>query len=72
MSNDGIEWPLMHFQAMTCFPEAQAKAHAELDEVIGSENPPEWSDWSRLPYVRSCVKETWRCNTPDCKSKCSY
>lgn len=48
---------------MACYPDAQTKAQKELDEVIGTERLPEWSDWDKLPYVRSCLKEALRCMT---------
>jgi cytochrome P450 len=47
-------------QAMLLFPDAQRKAHAELDRVVGSERMPTMEDEASLPYIRSCVKETLR------------
>jgi cytochrome P450 len=47
-------------QAMLLFPDAQRKAHAELDRVIGSDRMPTMEDEDSLPYIRSCVKETLR------------
>jgi cytochrome P450 len=46
---------------MLLFPEIQKEAHRELDKVIGADRLPEWSDIDKLPYIRSCVKETLRC-----------
>jgi len=46
-------------QAMVLFPEAQKKAQAELDRVVG-ERLPTIEDVENLPYIRGCVKETLR------------
>ncbi|KAJ8457352.1 hypothetical protein ONZ51_g11586 [Trametes cubensis] len=39
------------FLAMALFPEAQKKAQAELDAVVGSHRLPDFSDEPALPYV---------------------
>lgn len=46
--------------AMALFPEAQKKAQAELDRVVGPHRLPEFDDFVNLPYVRAVVKETIR------------
>ncbi|KAI0154793.1 cytochrome P450 [Xylariaceae sp. FL1272] len=46
--------------AMLLFPEVQAKAQKELDEVIGSRRMPDLDDEFSLPYIRACVKESFR------------
>ncbi|KAF8157210.1 cytochrome P450 [Crassisporium funariophilum] len=53
------------FLAMACFPDAQARAQAELDRVIGSRLP-EFHDEPDLPYVSALVKEVlrWQPATP--------
>ncbi|KAF5325396.1 hypothetical protein D9619_009676 [Psilocybe cf. subviscida] len=48
------------FLAMAKYPEAQRKAQAELDAVIGSHRLPEFSDRLSLPYINALVKETMR------------
>ena len=48
------------FLAMAQFPEAQKKAQAELDAVVGSHRLPDFSDESALPYVCALVKECLR------------
>nr|VWO94991.1 N/A [Ganoderma boninense] len=48
------------FLAMACFPEAQRKAQAEIDAVLGSERLPSVADKDRLPYVRALVLEVLR------------
>ncbi|KAH7319574.1 putative O-methylsterigmatocystin oxidoreductase [Stachybotrys elegans] len=54
---------LILFLAAT--PDAQAKAHEELDRVVGSERAPRVADMPDLPYVRACVKEILRlCPVP--------
>ncbi|KAF2719983.1 putative cytochrome P450 [Polychaeton citri CBS 116435] len=53
-------------QAMVVYPEVQRKARAQIDAVVGGDRSPTWSDYSSLPYVAQCVKETmrWRPVTP--------
>ncbi|KAF8273313.1 cytochrome P450 [Lactarius quietus] len=46
--------------AMLAYPEVQARAHAELDEVVGRARPPTFADVPSLPYIRAMVKETLR------------
>jgi len=50
------------FLALTLFPEAQKKARAEIDAVIGSDRLPNFSDRDSLPYVEALVKEILRWN----------
>ena len=38
-------------------PDAQAKAHKEIDAVIGSDRLPESNDFEQLPYVQAIIKE---------------
>ena len=45
---------------MTMFPEAQQKAQAELDNVIGADRHPTFEDRVSLPYVNAVLKETLR------------
>ncbi|GAB7348630.1 hypothetical protein MBLNU459_g7004t1 [Dothideomycetes sp. NU459] len=47
-------------QAMLLFPAVQAKAHAELDRVVGAARLPTMEDEPHLQYIRSIVKETLR------------
>lgn len=51
---------------MAKYPEAQRKAQAELDAVIGPHRLPELSDRSSLPYANALVKEImrWQSVTP--------
>ncbi|KAI0260135.1 cytochrome P450 [Gloeopeniophorella convolvens] len=51
---------------MIAHPDVQARAHAELDEVVGRARPPTFADLPSLPYVRAIVKETlrWRLVMP--------
>ncbi|KAH9053934.1 cytochrome P450 [Lactarius vividus] len=46
--------------AMLAYPNVQARAHAELDEVVGRGRPPTFADVPFLPYIRAMVKETVR------------
>jgi cytochrome P450 len=43
-------------------PEVQARAHAELDSVIGRDAWPSAEDNQRLPYIQAIIKEV-RCET---------
>ena len=42
------------------YPEIQAKAQAQLDEVVGEGRLPEFSDIAKLPYIQAIVKELFR------------
>jgi cytochrome P450 len=48
---------------MSLYPDVQAKAHAELDRIIGSSRLPTFSDRENLPYIDAIVKETVRWHT---------
>lgn len=50
------------FLAMTLFPEAQKKAQAEIDAVVGSDRLPTFTDRDSLPYVEALAKEVVRWN----------
>lgn len=42
------------------YPEAQAKAYAEVRRVVGENRMPTFADERDLPYIRACVKEVLR------------
>ena len=46
--------------AMLAYPEAQARAHAELDAIVGRARPPTFADRPHLPYICAMVKELLR------------
>jgi cytochrome P450 len=46
--------------AMMAYPETQARAQAELDEVVGRSRLPTFADYPHLPYIRAMVKEILR------------
>lgn len=50
------------FLAMAMYPDVQAKAHAELDTLLGSTSNrlPTFTDRSRLPYLSLIVEEAQR------------
>ncbi|KAJ6622291.1 cytochrome P450 [Mycena sp. CBHHK59/15] len=52
--------------AMIANPDAQKKAQAEIDSVVGTNRLPDFDDESSLPYVSAVVKEVlrWRSVTP--------
>ncbi|EPQ51236.1 cytochrome P450 [Gloeophyllum trabeum ATCC 11539] len=49
------------FLAMVLYPEAQRRAQAEIDSVVGTDRLPTIDDRTHLPYVDSLVKEVFRC-----------
>ena len=51
---------LVFLQAMIVSPEAQHKAHQEIDAAISSSRSPTWDDYEKLPYVAQIIKETFR------------
>jgi len=51
------------FLALTLFPEAQKKAQAEIDAVVGSDRLPSFADRDSLPYVDALAKEVLRWNS---------
>ncbi|KAF8989897.1 cytochrome P450 [Cyathus striatus] len=46
--------------AMILNPDAQKKAHEELDKLIGHNELPKFADRSRLPYLDGLIKEVYR------------
>jgi cytochrome P450 len=51
---------LVFLLAMVLHPEVQAKAHAEIDRVIGKDRLPDFGDRAALPYVDAILRETFR------------
>lgn len=49
--------------AMCAFPEVQKKAQKILDDVVGQDRLPDWSDESKLSYIVACVDEALRWRT---------
>ncbi|KAJ5192171.1 cytochrome P450 [Penicillium cf. viridicatum] len=51
--------------ALAAFPDVQAKAHTEMDSVIGHDRSPSWEDidQNRLPYLAALIKEVLRWRT---------
>ena len=48
-----MEW----FSALIpSYPDIQAKAHAELDLVVGRGRLPDMDDQKDLPYIRAIIK----------------
>ncbi|CBX95800.1 hypothetical protein IAQ61_004634 [Plenodomus lingam] len=45
---------------LSAHPDVRAKAHEQLDAVVGTQRSPTFSDESSLPYIRAIVKETLR------------
>ncbi|KIJ10316.1 hypothetical protein PAXINDRAFT_172185 [Paxillus involutus ATCC 200175] len=52
---------LSSFVLLMClYPDAQHRAQAEIDEVVGKDRLPTWADEASLPYVSSVIKEVLR------------
>jgi len=47
---------------MSLYPEVQARAQAEMDQVVGRGRLPSWEDHDSLPYLEALVKEVFRWN----------
>ncbi|TCD66421.1 hypothetical protein EIP91_001412 [Steccherinum ochraceum] len=45
------------------YPEIRKKAQAEIDQVVGPERLPHFSDRDKLPYVEACLTEGFRLHT---------
>ncbi|KAF9235569.1 cytochrome P450 [Melanogaster broomeanus] len=52
------------FMMMLVVPEAQEKAQAQIDKVIGNERLPTLEDRALLPYVDAILRETLRFSPP--------
>ncbi|KAJ7359900.1 cytochrome P450, partial [Mycena albidolilacea] len=46
--------------AMVAYPEAQKKAHEEIDRVVGKDRMPNLEDLGQMPYIRAIISETHR------------
>ncbi|GKZ24636.1 hypothetical protein AbraIFM66951_011906 [Aspergillus brasiliensis] len=51
---------LAFIHAMTKWGDILQKAQKEIDSVVDEDRTPVWSDYARLPYVATIVKETQR------------
>jgi cytochrome P450 len=45
---------------MTLYPNVMRTAQAELDQVVGRDRMPSFSDRANLPYIEAIVKEVLR------------
>lgn len=46
--------------AMTKWGDVLVKAQKEIDSVVGEDRSPVWSDYEKMPYVATIVKESQR------------
>ncbi|QRV80981.1 cytochrome P450 family protein [Ceratobasidium sp. AG-Ba] len=53
-------WIKVLVMAMVTHPNAQRKAHEELDRIIGSARMPLLEDLSQLPYIQAIIREVHR------------
>jgi cytochrome P450 len=56
---------------MSLYPEVQARAQAEMDQVVGRVRLPSWEDHDSLPYLEALVKEVLRWNPVAPLGSCS-
>ena len=49
---------------MALHPEVVRKAQEEIDNIVGTERLPDFSDWDKLPYVSALLRELLRWNCP--------
>ncbi|KAF2491734.1 cytochrome P450 [Lophium mytilinum] len=47
-------------KAMILYPEVQAEAQREIDQVVGPDRLPVWEDRENLPYIRAVIEESLR------------
>ncbi|KAJ7706345.1 cytochrome P450 [Mycena rosella] len=45
---------------LSAHPEVQKRAQAEMDSVVGFNDPPTWEDLGRLPYLQAFLEECLR------------
>ncbi|KAK2467643.1 hypothetical protein APHAL10511_000498 [Amanita phalloides] len=66
-SNTALSAAMNFFLAMILYPEAQKKAQAEIDRVVGPNRLPDFNDQESLPYVAAITKEVlrWRLVIPN-------
>ncbi|EIN09719.1 cytochrome P450 [Punctularia strigosozonata HHB-11173 SS5] len=62
------------FLAMTLYPDVQARAQQELDDVVTRYRLPTFEDRDRLPYIENIVKETlrWKAVSPSDEYRGAY
>ncbi|KAF8657599.1 hypothetical protein AX16_002180 [Volvariella volvacea WC 439] len=48
------------FFAMAKYPQVQARAQTEIDQIVGTDRLPSIEDWDNLPYTRALVWEVLR------------
>ncbi|KAJ7916803.1 cytochrome P450 [Mycena leptocephala] len=46
--------------ALVAYPDAQKKAHEEIDRVVGEQRMPTLNDLEHMPYIRAIILETHR------------
>jgi cytochrome P450 len=47
-------------QAMLKYPEVKKKAQKCIDDIVGENRSPQWSDYAKLPYITQVIKEVFR------------
>lgn len=60
------------FKYLAVNPTAQARAHWELDKVVGRSRMPDFSDQEKLPYIDACFRETSRLRPPSTNGVLHY
>ncbi|KAF8883317.1 cytochrome P450 [Gymnopilus junonius] len=71
--NDSMTWTWLCFTSsvvqwfsalIPAYPEIQARAHEELDRVVGRDRLPTVEDEKNMPYIHAIIKEVERCYNP--------
>eukprot|EP00057_Strongylocentrotus_purpuratus_P014298 XP_011668772.1 PREDICTED: cytochrome P450 2J1-like [Strongylocentrotus purpuratus] len=53
----GVMWAIVF---MVLYPDIQIRVQKELDDMIGDQHLPVWSDRHHLPYTQACLQEILR------------
>ncbi|KAG6854558.1 hypothetical protein C0991_004894 [Blastosporella zonata] len=64
LSGQMLAYMMTYVMAMIHFPEAQKRAQAEIDQVVGNKRLPTFEDRASLPYVEGLFRELFRWHGP--------
>jgi len=55
-----LEWSTV---ILAAYPDIQKRIQQEIDDVIGKERRPKFSDRNQMPYLQAFMWEIWRFRT---------
>jgi cytochrome P450 len=55
-----LEWSTV---ILAAYPDIQKRIQQEIDDVIGKERRPKFSDRNQMPYLQAFMWEVWRFRT---------